>query len=227
MIELFELAGADEAVRFSPYCWRIRMSLAHKGLDAEMVPWHFQQRDTLPAGTSTVPVLVDDEDVISDSWAIAQHLEAAYPNAPSLFGGETGEAHARFVAAWADKVLHPALLPLVAPELLTQVRPEAAAYFRETRERRLGVSLEEAAAQRETRLGEARAVLAPVREVVGSQPFLGGEEPTYADYAVFGGFQWARLVSQHEVLAAEDPVHGWRERMLDLFDGLARSAPTA
>jgi glutathione S-transferase len=226
MIELFELAGADEAVRFSPYCWRIRMALAHKGLDAETVPWHFQQ-DTLPEGTSTVPVLVDDDDVISDSWAIAQHLEQSYPNAPSLFGGDTGEAHARFVAAWADKVWHPALLPLLAPELLAQVRPEAVQYFRETREQRLGVSLEAAAAQRESRLEAARAVLAPVREVVASQAFLGGEEPTYADYAVFGGFQWARVVSQHDVLVAEDTVHAWRERMLDLFDGLARSAPTA
>ena len=26
-IEMFDLAGADEALRFSPYCWRIRMAL--------------------------------------------------------------------------------------------------------------------------------------------------------------------------------------------------------
>ena len=41
MIRFFDLAGADPDIRFSPNCWRIRMALAHKGLDAETVPWRF------------------------------------------------------------------------------------------------------------------------------------------------------------------------------------------
>ena len=35
MKKLYELAGADENRRFSPYCWRARMALAHKGLEVE------------------------------------------------------------------------------------------------------------------------------------------------------------------------------------------------
>ena len=31
-ITLYDLAGADEHRRFSPYCWRTKMALAHKGL---------------------------------------------------------------------------------------------------------------------------------------------------------------------------------------------------
>ena len=42
---------------------------------------------------------------------------------------------------------------------------------------------------------------------------------------MFGTFQWARAVSDFEVLAADDPVRAWRGRMLDLYDGLARRAP--
>ena len=38
---LFELAGADQSVRFSPHCWKTRMALAHKGLTAQSVPWRF------------------------------------------------------------------------------------------------------------------------------------------------------------------------------------------
>jgi hypothetical protein len=40
-------------------------------------------------------------------------------------------------------------------------------------------------------------------------------------------FQWARVMSPREVLAPEDPLCAWRERMLDLFGGFARNVPTA
>jgi hypothetical protein len=34
-------------------------------------------------------------------------------------------------------------------------------------------------------------------------------------------------VSTLELLEEDDPVHAWRERMLELFDGLAAEARTA
>ena len=46
-IQMYDLAGADPAVRFSPYCWRTRMALAHKGLAVESVPWRFTEKDRL------------------------------------------------------------------------------------------------------------------------------------------------------------------------------------
>ena len=39
MKKLYELAGADENRRFSPYCWRARMALAHKRFEVESLPW--------------------------------------------------------------------------------------------------------------------------------------------------------------------------------------------
>jgi hypothetical protein len=39
-------------------------------------------------------------------------------------------------------------------------------------------------------------------------------------------FMWARCTSPLELLAADDPVHAWRERLLDAFGGMARAAPT-
>ena len=69
------------------------------------------------------------------------------------------------------------------------------------------------------------ASLDPFRRTLERQQFIAGEAPAYADYIVFGDFQWARTVSDFEVLAADDPVRTWRGRMLDLFDGLARRVP--
>jgi hypothetical protein len=31
-MQLYDLAGAESERRFSPYCWRIKLALMHKGL---------------------------------------------------------------------------------------------------------------------------------------------------------------------------------------------------
>ncbi len=89
-IKLFELVEGN-ACRPSPYCWRSRMALAHKGLETEFIPVGFTEKDTLAfSGQSLVPVLVDGETAITDSWHIACYLDEAYPDRPSLFGGDIG-----------------------------------------------------------------------------------------------------------------------------------------
>jgi glutathione S-transferase len=70
-----------------------------------------------------------------------------------------------------------------------------------------------------------RESLAPLRKTLTAQPYLGGDEPLYADYAVFGAFQWARCVSPFQLLADDDPIRAWRDRLLDAFDGLGRNVP--
>jgi len=229
MIDLYELAGADPALRFSPYCWRIRMALAHKGLEARFIPWRFTDKGSLPGAPHNirVPVMVDGSRTVADSTDIAFTLEAEYPNSPSLFGGPGGEAHARFIIAWADQALIPALLPLLAADICAILAPKDRAYFRQTREKRLGCTLEEAAGRREVLLPGLHATLAPLRAIAGRQPFLGGDEPSYADYAVFGAFQWARCVSRLALLPPGDPVAAWVDTMLELFDGYAGEARVA
>jgi len=222
---LYELAGADPARRFSPYCWRARMALAHKGLDAECQPWRFTEVEAIAfSGQAKVPVLRDDERVVFDSWAIAEYLERAYPDRPALFPGTP--AASRFIATWADTVLNAQLVRLIVSDIPQWLGEGQKAYFRASREARFGMRLEQVTEGREARLPAFRAVLEPLRAVLREQPFLGGEAPDYGDYAVFGGFQWARTVSSLELLETGDPVAGWRERMLDLFGGLARATPS-
>ncbi|HWZ69564.1 MAG TPA: glutathione S-transferase N-terminal domain-containing protein, partial [Stellaceae bacterium] len=86
-ITLYDLAGADAERRFSPFCWRTKMALAHKGLDVATVPWRFTEKDKLPQpNAGRVPVIVDGAEVVHDSTTIADYLETRYPDRPSLFG---------------------------------------------------------------------------------------------------------------------------------------------
>lgn len=227
-IVMYDLAGADPALRFSPYCWRIRMALAHKGLAVETVPWRFTEKAVLAfSGQGRVPVIRDGDAVVSDSWSIAEYLEATYPDRPSLFGGATGRAHARFINSWADGVMLGGIARLIVRDLLDVVDPKDRTYFRESREARFGMSLEAVQQGRETGVADFRAsLLLPVRLVLGRQKWLGGHTPSYADHIIFGTLQWPRCVSRFELVAADDPIAAWRERMLDLFDRLARKAPT-
>jgi glutathione S-transferase len=222
--QLYELCGTDPQRLFSPFCWRARMALAHKGLDFESLPWRFTETERLAfAGHDKVPVLVDGERVVPDSWAIARYLDEAYPDAPSLLRGNP--APYVFVAAWNDTVLQAGLARLIVSDIPPLLDPGHAAYFVESREKRFGTTLAEVTAGREERLPAFRASLLPLRHALRGQDFLGGAAPDYADFIVFGSFMWARSTSPLRVIETDDALHAWRERMLDLFGGMARRAP--
>jgi glutathione S-transferase len=225
-ITLYDLAGAEADRRFSPFCWRIRMALAHKGLDVETVPWRFTEKDKLPQpNVGRVPVIVDGGKVVHDSTAIADYLETRYPDRLTLFGGAAGRALTSFVQNWTETVLQPALIGFVVLDICRHSAPQDQTYFRQSREERFGTTLENVVKDREQRLPAFRDSLAPLRRTLERQRFLAGAAPAYADYIVFGAFQWARAISDFQLLAADDPVAAWRGRMLDVFDGLARKAP--
>jgi glutathione S-transferase len=224
-LQLFELVGADEDRPFSPFCWRIRMALAHKGLDATSIPWRFTEKDAINKHKSDkVPVLLDGERAVSDSWAIANYLEDTYPDRPSLFGGEGGRAMGRMLNWWGDTVVVAGMFPFIVADIHGHLRPVDQAYFRESREARFKKSLEEVASNRDTGVDAFRKSLDPMRLTLKTQPFLGGAAPNYADYIVFGPFQWARAISPFKLLAEDDAIYAWREKMLDAFNGMARNS---
>lgn len=225
-IILYDLAGAEADRRFSPFCWRTRMALAHKGLEVETVPWRFTEKDKLPQpNAGRVPVIVDASQIVHDSSAIADYLETHYSDRPSLFGGEAGRALSRFVQNWTESVLQPALIGFVVLDICRHAAPQDQPYFRRSREERFGRTLEEVVKDRETRLPAFHESLTPLRRTIERQDFLAGPAPAYADYIVFGAFQWARAISDFELLNDDDPVAAWRGRMLKLFGGLALSSP--
>lgn len=225
-MKMYDLAGADPLLRFSPYCWRTKMALAHKGLEVETIPWRFTDKDAIAAsGQGRVPVLLDGDKVIADSWEIAGYLDDTYPDRPALFGSPDAKGAALFLKRWTEGQVHPALVRLIVADIVKIIDPKDVAYFRESREKALGASLEDFCAETEANLKHLHEVLTPLRLTVKDMAFLGGEAPAYGDYIVFGALQWARCASPQDLLPGDDPVTRWFTDMLNLYDGLGARAP--
>lgn len=220
MITLYELTGADEACRFSPAVWRVRMALRHKGLAFEGVPWRFTEKAAIaPSGGATVPVIVDNGRWVRDGLAIAEYLEGAYPDHPALFGGEQGLALGRFMVAWVDRTLALPIARLILTDIFARLAEGDKPYFRESREKRFGCALEAVCVSEATELATIRGLLEPARRLAAGQPFLAGGTPGFADYALYGSFMWARMVSDRLTLAEDDPLGPWLARVDALHEG--------
>jgi glutathione S-transferase len=96
--------------RYSPFARRVRLALAHKGLDVELreardnPAWAEEARRLVPF--RTIPVLVDGERAMGDSTAIAHWLDRAYPDAPRLWPDGDDADTALQVAALVDVALN-------------------------------------------------------------------------------------------------------------------------
>jgi glutathione S-transferase len=225
---LYSLCGADESRPFSPHCWKVVLALKHKGLDFVEKPTPFTRIPDLEDGFSkTVPILRDGNELIRDSFDIALYLEGRYPDRPTLFGGEGGKALSRFVERFSQTIVHPAIVGIAVADIHDMLDETDQVYFRTTREKALGRTLDEFRGSRDAAVAGFAAKLEPVRQTLGFQPFLGGESPLFADYILFGALQWMRVTAGAQVFDAADPVGQWFERCLDLYDGVGRSVTAA
>ena len=223
-IQLYELVGKDDR-RFSPYCWRTRMALEHKGLDYETIPVRFTDKDLIAfSDQDRVPIIKDGDIVVADSWAIAEYLEDQYRDGKPLFGGNIGHGLARFLNVWADRALHAALIRLVIVDILDHVDDADRDYFIETRTARFGKHPAEVQTRSEADIKAFGYAVSTIKAALGGDAFLGGNDASYGDYILFGAFSWARSISEFPLLMAGDPVYDWRNRMLDLFNGMPRKA---
>ncbi len=227
MRQLFELCGEDRDICFSPYVWRTRMMLLHKGLEFERVPlWFLEKEPLAPANSKTVPVLNDNGTWVMDSFKIARYLDETYPEKP-LFGSETALNQAAVLNTWTTKNILMPIFPMLVADIHAVLDAENAAYFRKSREGFLGKTLEEAQSPRDEMLPKFGKSLQDLRTILQETPYLSGQAPAWFDYAVFGTLMWPRVISNFEILAEDDVLYAWREKMLDLFDGHARKAKLA
>lgn len=232
-ITLYDLADA-EGRRFSSNCWRVQFALAHKGLAYETMPTRFVDIPDICGGAyKTIPVIEDGDVTVSDSWAIALYLEETYPDGPSIFGAPAGisgvngpaRTFSEFLQHWGMRAFSFPLLHVIIKDIYDRLDPADQPYFRESREKRFGKTLEEMVENREQTLKEFRAGLNPLRTALGEQLYLSGAEPLYPDYIVTAALLWARAMSPLKFLEDDDPLVPWLDRMLDLYDGLARNQP--
>jgi glutathione S-transferase len=219
MITLYDLTF-DDGRRPSPYCWRAKLALKHKGLTWRDEPCGFTEKHKIAfADSNTYPVIHDGTKVVKDSWSIAQHLEKTYSD-KKLFPNDPGQDFGRFINGWADATVNPTISPMVIGDMVGLVRAVDRAYILENRGKRFGTSdfagLQKTS--RETGVAKVHAVLEPARRVLGQQKFLAGEAPAYPDIILYSSFLWPRTISPGlELLQKDDPVYAWRERMDERF----------
>ena len=223
-IAVYELDGIDD-VRFSPYCWRTLLALRHKGFDDfERIPVSFRDRSPIAfSNQERVPVLADGDRWVSDSWDIACYLEDTYPDRPTLFGSDMGRAEALFINAWVQQI-QTGLYNIVLWDAFQTVDPADREWWRAAREKLFG-PIEAYKEGGEEKLASWRDSLEPLRATLRGQAWLSGDAPAYADYIVFGAFQYARCIGRDDVIEKDDPIRQWCERIMNLFGGYARAAP--
>ncbi|HYL24754.1 MAG TPA: glutathione S-transferase N-terminal domain-containing protein [Burkholderiales bacterium] len=226
MIQLWELRGKGER-RYSLFSWRTRMALRHKGLEFDSTPVAMSDKAAIAfSGGKTVPIIKDGESVVRDSWRIAEYLEDKYAERPALFGGAIGRGVTQAFNTWVDRAVVPAMMPVIVADVHQRVDPADEQYFRRQFEGFLKCTLEEARERAPQAQERLKRVLEPHEAALKRQPFFCGAAPAYADYILFSVVQWARIMSPRVIFDTSEAFYGWRERILDLYDGFARNVQT-
>jgi glutathione S-transferase len=208
----------------SPYVWRIRYALAHKGMAFESAPLGFTEIPRRFDGRfKTVPVIEMNGTMLAESWDIAEHLDHQFPGTPRLFSGPAEYAMVRLFEAWFLPEVLRRMFGLYVLDVHNAARAEDRGYFRQSREARINTTLEAFTAERVSLLPAVREALNPLRTQLARFIFLGGATPNYADYIALGAFYWVASVSTLPLLErGDDVLRAWLERSMDLYGGLGR-----
>jgi maleylacetoacetate isomerase/maleylpyruvate isomerase len=93
--------------------YRVRIALALKGLEYEYKPVHlfnneqFNESYAVVSAARLVPLLRDGEHLLTQSMAIIEYLEEAYPQPPLLPQGAAARARVRAIALDVACEIHP------------------------------------------------------------------------------------------------------------------------
>ena len=96
-------------VPLSPFCRKIRLSLAEKKIEVELVEERYWEGDPdflrrNPAGK--VPVIRLDGKMMSESAAICEYLEETRPTPPLMPSDADGRYEVRRIVSWFDDKFH-------------------------------------------------------------------------------------------------------------------------
>jgi glutathione S-transferase len=196
MIELYQF-------ELSHYCEKIRLILDYKGLEykkIEVVPGVGQLELFRLSGQRQVPVIKDGEEVIADSTAIAKYLDKTYPDKPIIPADLKQRGLCLMMEEWADESIgvnaRKVMLSAFGqnPDLRTAAVPNTAPDFVKTLVGAvphevfdvlgMGVGLGPDSVK------AARASMQHNLEALSllllDSPYLVGDTPTLADFAVAG-----------------------------------------
>ncbi|KAL0485026.1 glutathione S-transferase zeta class protein [Acrasis kona] len=194
---LYELVS-KEGYSFSPYVFRSKALLNYKGLEYEpkqlgFVQIHEQVGEVNPK--KQVPVLVDGDDIVSDSDNIYNFLEKKYPE-PSVPKGDLN-----------FKDLYRYAPPLAMPKLLPLLKDEDKDYFRGKTEKAIGKKIEEALQPQvyEQNLKKWREATDKMSNLISDQ-----SEITYTALQVAGVLHWISFsIGEEETFGNNKKLEKW------------------
>ncbi|MEB3293999.1 MAG: glutathione S-transferase family protein [Synechococcales bacterium] len=194
MIELYQF-------ELSHYAEKVRFILDYKGLEyrkVEVTPGVGQIEVFQLSGQRQVPVLKDEGTVIADSTAIAEFLDRKYPEKPVIPTEGCIRGQALILEQWADEVFssnarkgllvsstqnpvfRTAFLPTATPDLLKNlVNALPSLDFLGNLAAPVGLSADRVK-------DDLRQNLSWLCSILAEQPYLVGNQPTIADFAVAG-----------------------------------------
>ncbi|OWZ65757.1 hypothetical protein AYX15_02824 [Cryptococcus neoformans] len=236
---LYQLIGKSEHTDgrvISPHVWKTKLDLAYFGQEVKAEGKTFPQirgelAETTKNSAVTVPTIVDEEGlVITDSWKIAEYLEAKHgSDEKSVFGGQVGKEFAKFIEIWSNTTLANEFRPLIAPAIFELFDEPSKNYFIKSK---FGGDLSRFEAHKSkfsdpsninAQLTAARTRLAVIETLLGykkekAEPLWLSGKPSHADFCLFGWYAASRInpavergVWRHE----ENPLVGeWLDLIL-------------
>jgi glutathione S-transferase len=200
----------------SPFCRKIRLALAEKKIEVELVeePTWERRMDFLrinPAGK--VPVLRVDDLVLADSAAIFEYLEEVYPEPPLLPRDPALRAEARRLVGWFDDKFHDEVTANLLYERVNKKLSKTG--YPESEKIKAG-------------LRNVKYHLDYIGWLVDHRRWLAGDMMTIADFAAaahlscldyVGDVDWTRNQGLHEWYAKIKSRPAFRSILADLVPG--------
>ncbi|MGB3670720.1 MAG: glutathione S-transferase family protein [Phormidesmis sp.] len=205
MLELYQFEA-------SHYSEKVRLVLDYKQLPyktIEVSPGIGQIDLYRLSGQRQVPVLKDGAEIVPDSTAIARYLDSKYPERPVIPADAKQKGLCLMMEAWADESIglnarkvmigafnqHPnfrtALLPISTPELVKNAVSSVPGDLLSL----LGSGVGFGGDAVKTATEILRQDLEALCLILSEQPYLCGEEPTLADFAVAGLSMYVKFPS--------------------------------
>ena len=165
-----------EGRRISPFSWRIRYALAHKGLEPTGGRNPLRRCRAHPRAQRAGPRADHRGRRRRRARQLGDRLPPGghVPRPPSLFGGADGRGAARLINIWSDTVLAPSMRPQIYADFIWCLDPGDRAYFRRSREAQLGMTLEDYSADRDAALPRFIETCMPLRADPDRAAFPGG-----------------------------------------------------
>lgn len=244
----------DGNLCFSPHTIKTILDLKLLNVGYERQKLSFVQiRNDLASRVTenvTVPVLeLSDGSHIVDSWSIAEWLEARHPEGYKLFGNSATKRLAAMLNSFGKTVLAPHIGPLVQPAIHALLDSESASYFADVKigKTRWAKVTSMTRDEKDKNVEQAVARLQVVSDLLTcegnatrttmtqengprrsgrpkSTYLAGGDEPTHADFVLFGWYVFTRVAGPrvtNDIWYAHKPIGNWVTAMLQWSGTLA------